>query len=193
MFGQKIFCGKDKKNREIFIVQPETKNTALLVSWLNDAEVMRLLDPHAEKTDENKENIRLKEFQSSNQWCMWQITVEDVCVGAVWLHDIQFPEATAFTGIMIGNKNYWGDGIAAIVEQCVIKYAFSELNLEYLFAIIFEPNIASRRVFEKLGFKEYGIKPAAAFIDGKLYDGWEAVLSKKDWKNKNEQSAANNR
>jgi RimJ/RimL family protein N-acetyltransferase len=53
-----------------------------------------------------------------------------------------------------------------VVEQSVIDYAFSELKLEYLYAIIFEPYIASKHVFEKLGFKQYGVKPAATYIDG---------------------------
>lgn len=185
MFGPEIKCGLSSNGEEVRLIAPRQENTSLLVSWLNDQEVMRLLDPHAKTTDETKENLRLKEFETSDEWCMWQIEANNICIGAAWLHDIQFPEATAFSGIMIGDKNYWGHGIASVVEQRVINYAFDKLKLEYLYAIIFEPNKASRRVFEKLGFKQYGIKPAAASIDGKVYDGWEAVLTKKEWREKN--------
>lgn len=181
MFGKNIKCGQDKKGNEISLIRPDFNNLELLVDWLNDHEVMRLLDPHAKPTDLKKETKRLKEFEASEDTCMWQILSNNVCVGSAWIHDMQFPEATGFTGIMIGDKNYWGCGIATIAEKCVIDCAFSELNLEYLYAIIFEPNQASRCVFEKLGFTQYGNKPAAAFIDGELYDGWEAVLSKKAW------------
>lgn len=181
MFGKEFNCGQSKHGDEIRLITPRRENVPLLVEWLNDHEVMRLLDPHAKQTNEKQEALHLREFESSDEWCMWQIEVDSQCIGAAWLHDIQYPEATAFTGIMIGDKNYWGHGIGTVVEEAVINYAFSELKLEYLYAIIFAPNIASRQVFEKLGFKQYGIKPAAAFIDGKLYDGWEAYLSKKDW------------
>jgi hypothetical protein len=69
---------------------------------------MRLLDPHAKQIDEKQESLRLEEFEKSAEWYMRQIEVNVVCVGATRLHDICFPEATAFTGIMIGDKNYWG-------------------------------------------------------------------------------------
>lgn len=181
MFGKEISCGVDKKNNQIKLIGPDKKNLSTLVGWLNDHEVMRLLDPHANTTNVPKEKKRLEEFEKSEDTCVWQITSNDKFIGTAWLHDIQFPEATAFSGILIGDKNCWGCGIASVAQKAVINYAFNELKLNYLFVIIFSPNIASRRVFENLGFKQYGIKPAAAFIDGKLYDGWEAFLSKDSW------------
>ena len=48
---------------------------------------------------------------------------------------------------------YWGLGIASESAGCVLRYAFTELGLAAVRARVDAPNLASRRVLEKLGFE----------------------------------------
>ena len=48
---------------------------------------------------------------------------------------------------------YWGKGYAAEAANAVIRYAFSDLHAEKLFAGHNPENTASRHVLEKLGFR----------------------------------------
>lgn len=52
--------------------------------------------------------------------------------------------------------SFWGKGLAVEAAQCVIRYAFEELQAETLFAGHNPKNLRSKRVLEKLGFEWIG-------------------------------------
>ena len=47
---------------------------------------------------------------------------------------------------------YWGRGVVTDAVRAACRYAFETFDLMHIFAGLFEPNIASRRVLEKAGF-----------------------------------------
>ena len=68
----------------------------------------------------------------------------------------------------------------------MLKYAFEWLNLNKVYAVIYEPNKASQKVLEKNGFKFVGrlrkqrYIPTVGYVDELYYD-----LLKDEWKNTN--------
>ena len=62
---------------------------------------------------------------------------------------------SAEIGYWIGEP-YWGIGIATKVVELITDYAFNTLDLNRIFAGVFEFNIASMKVLEKNGFKKEG-------------------------------------
>jgi RimJ/RimL family protein N-acetyltransferase len=70
-------------------------------------------------------------------------------------------------------KDYRNDGIGYQLSQIVINDAIRTLNLRTIILEVFAPNQVAYRLYQKLGFKEYGILPDGlsykdGFIDGIL-------------------------
>ncbi len=72
-------------------------------------------------------------------------------------------------GYWIGEP-YWGRGYATdAVRQC-LKFAFEELNLLRVYANIYEYNIGSMKVLEKVGFEKEAIIKSSIMKEGKIFD-----------------------
>jgi RimJ/RimL family protein N-acetyltransferase len=72
-------------------------------------------------------------------------------------------------GYWIGEP-YWGKGYATdAVRQC-LKFAFEELNLLRVYANIYEYNIGSMKVLEKVGFEKEAIIKSSIMKEGKIFD-----------------------
>jgi len=72
-------------------------------------------------------------------------------------------------GYWIGEP-YWGRGYATdAVRQC-FKFAFEELNLLRVYANIYEYNIGSMKVLEKVGFEKEAIIKSSVIKEDKIID-----------------------
>lgn len=71
-------------------------------------------------------------------------------VGVCGLMSIQAGEK-AELGYWLG-KPFWGKGLASFAVDKTLELAFGQLGLKWVFAVIVDFNIASRRVLEKNGF-----------------------------------------
>lgn len=65
---------------------------------------------------------------------------------------------------------YWGNGIATQAVQQMTDYAFSDLKLQKLYALILAPNTVSMRVVEKCEYELEGVLKQEVFKDGQYYD-----------------------
>ena len=64
------------------------------------------------------------------------------------------------------NERYWGRGFATEAMEEILKFIFSKLNKEIVFAGYFDKNISSGRVLEKCGFEIWGkIKNAKIWFE----------------------------
>lgn len=75
-------------------------------------------------------------------------------IGYLGLKNISWLNRNAEIWWTVGERDYWGMGIVVEAAKLVLKYAFTELNLHKIYAIILSPNTRSLRVAEKLGFTE---------------------------------------
>ena len=66
-------------------------------------------------------------------------------------------EGVADIGIMIGDRSFWGRGMATDILRSVSKYAFDELGARKLVAGAMSPNIAVIRAFENVGYVREGL------------------------------------
>jgi len=63
-------------------------------------------------------------------------------------------DQTAELGIAIGESSLWGKGIGHRAALCMIEYGVSELGIAIFYAETHESNVRSRKMLEKIGFKE---------------------------------------
>jgi len=78
-------------------------------------------------------------------------------IGRVYLHSK--PELNGEVEIGYGiSEEHRNNGYAAEASQAVVRFAFEETTHEVLTAIVKPENIASRRVIEKIGFTNCGVR-----------------------------------
>jgi RimJ/RimL family protein N-acetyltransferase len=147
---------------------------------LNDPDVTRYLGSRFGLT----ETMEQKWFDgvcSDRSRVHWAIELGGRHIGAAGIEDIDWLTRTAVTGIMIGERDCWRKGIASMVMVRRAQYAFDELNLQALFTEIFVANEGSLRAAQKAGYREYGRRPFARYLDGAYQDAWLGVLPRSEW------------
>lgn len=77
-------------------------------------------------------------------------------IGYVDFADIQ--NDTAEFGIAIGDSGLWGKGIGYQAALAALDHASTALGITKIFAETHETNLRSRRLLEKIGFKELSRK-----------------------------------
>ncbi len=99
----------------------------------------------------------------------------DGLVGVAGLHNIDQENGHAEIGYFL-SPEYWGRGYATEAVSLISQYAFEWLNLRKVYARVYAPNEASRRVLEKNGFqlagrwKEHQYVPGEGFVDVLMYE-----------------------
>ena len=67
-------------------------------------------------------------------------------------------------------EKHWNKGIITDALKEAIKYYVANSDIARVFAPVYQDNIASKKVLEKVGFKEYGIAKKGAYKNGRFID-----------------------
>ena len=122
--------------------------------------------PNPYTVEAGKQWIKFSEISEA----IFAITVNDEAIGSIGLNigtDIE--RISAEVGYWLG-EDYWGKGIVSSALNGIIGYGFKELNLERIYAVPLEHNIASRRVLEKNDFILECILRKSVIKSGEIYN-----------------------
>ena len=129
--------------------------------WLIDLKVMRYIG--------REEYLKPIEFAKVRQYVeqLWHSkyclffavyrSESDQFIGTTkinYFHEAGLASRTADIGIMIGDRDSWGQGIATDALHTVCNYAFSVQNARKLTAGAMAPNLGAIKAFKKIGFLE---------------------------------------
>lgn len=104
------------------------------------------------------------------QSARFAIIADDTYVGNIYITNIN--KGVGEYHIFIGDKDYWGKGIAREASIQIINYGKDVLGLKTLTLEVRSENAAAHHLYETLGFKETG-KCDDDFMIMKLdVDGW---------------------
>lgn len=123
------------------------------VKWRNDPEVFKYTGNvyDHEITIESELNWIRDIIKRENEY-RCAIQVDGVYVGNIYLTNIG--NNNAEYQIFIGNKDYWGKGIAKKASQLIIDYGFSKLGLDKIELQVRPVNQSAMKLYHRLGFKE---------------------------------------
>ena len=150
------------------------------VAWLNDHEVNRYMCtgrlPVADKNvfapDNEKDllfMIMCNEFKDDDgKWVTDEMYSS--YIGTISLHKIDWISRKAEVGYMIGDKDYWGRGIATDVVGLITDYGFNRLNMHKITAGVVAGNEGSIKVLTKNGYTHYATEPDDHFLEGRYFD-----------------------
>ena len=123
------------------------------VKWRNDPEVFKFtghIYNHEITIDNELEWIRKVTANPTDYRCA--ILVDEVYVGNIYLTDIK--EGTAHFHIFIGDKSYWGKGVAKRASLLILEYAFNVLNIKEVLLRVRNVNTSAYNLYLRLGFKD---------------------------------------
>lgn len=142
------------------------------LDWLNDVEVTLYMETGRFPSTSATLRKYLERFDGSSTDVIFAICDKktDKHIGTATLNSISWIHRTANTGIMIGDKAYWGKGYAYEAWKFLIDYSFSRLGLRKITAGAVVDNIASIKLQEKLGFKIEGTFKEQVMISGTYHD-----------------------
>ena len=156
------------------------------VSWLNDETVNQYLETRfSEQTTETVYTYVKRMIESEKDYLFAIIDKKDEKhIGN--LHISMFPvhnrcEIAAF----IGDKRYWGNGRPVDYIKIGTKFAFEELQTDWIGGGIYASNIFSLKAILKAGYKQEGYRRSYVFVgkEGKRDDVYLVGMTKEDFYN----------
>ena len=149
------------------------------VRWLNDPEVNQFLEIRFVRHTLPALKKYIAKVLKNPDTIFLAIILKDGYkhIGNIKLGPIDKNHKLAEIGIMIGDKNSWGNGYATDAIKLLTDYAFNELKLHKIIAGAYENNIGSVKAFLKLGFCEEGRRKKHFLYNGKWID--DVLLAKK--------------
>lgn len=152
--------------------------------WTQDTEFMRLLDadPAAPSTLA-KERSQIEKDENSADFVGFALRTltDDRLIGYIGLFDIQWHAGTAFVGIGIGERDYWGKGYGTDAMRLIVRYAFEALHLRRVGLDVFAYNERAYRSYVKSGFVEEGRARQYLHRDGRRWDLIYMGILREEW------------
>lgn len=142
-------------------------------NWMNDPEVNQYLESRFEKWSIKKLEDYVTKIQDNPDYVFLSIILKDENrhIGNIKIGPINQIHKFADVGLIIGERSFWGRGLATEALKLIVDYAFNTLNLHKLTAGAYADNIGSIRAFEKAGFLIEGIKKKHYLYNGDYIDG----------------------
>lgn len=122
--------------------------------WVADPEIARWILPAWPLLPSSWEEWLHRVYTSSDSRHFAIVLHDGRHIGNVSLHSIRWEEGVAEVGIVLGEKDCWGQGYGPEALGLLVKYAFTELGLRKLVLHVHRENMRAIRAYHKVGFRE---------------------------------------
>ncbi|MBQ4640199.1 MAG: GNAT family N-acetyltransferase [Clostridia bacterium] len=145
----------------------------------NDYDVMRTASAGILYPTTVEDQARFMSNQTSYSAGDYQFAVERLdngrFIGQCGLMQVNWKNRRAEMGIML-DKDAIGQGYGTDAVATLCKFAFNEMNLHKLKAVVFDFNTAAIRCYEKCGFQMEGQLKDEVFREGKYHSAYVMAL-----------------
>jgi RimJ/RimL family protein N-acetyltransferase len=178
--NENLFQGKLVR---LTVEDPETL-APLESRWSADSEYSRLLDwdPARRFSVKNTQKWIEKHFENEANFGFAIRTLDsDQIIGGIGLDGIRWTHRDCFVGIGLGDRTFWGKGYGTDAMRIILRYAFTELNLQRVTLDVFEYNQRGVRSYEKTGFVIEGRARGLILREGRRWDVIYMGILRDDW------------
>jgi RimJ/RimL family protein N-acetyltransferase len=152
--------------------------------WFRDYEVQRFLMPGVlvPVTDEMETAWfdRVSVAEDSYHFGIRTFS-EDRLLGNCSLFQIEQKNRVGTFGIVIGEKDCWGQGYGSDATRAIVRFGFHELNLNRVQLEVYDFNKRAIRAYEKAGFKLEGTRRQALYREGRYHDVHVMAILRDEW------------
>jgi RimJ/RimL family protein N-acetyltransferase len=126
-----------------------------------------------------------KEAEDGNRQFLFAIrlreAVEDAVIGVVRITHVEWVHGAAFLDLIMGNENHW-QAYAHEALDMALRYAFEELSLFRITAVIPEHNAQANELFEQSRFTLEVRQRQAVYWNRRTWDKLFYGLLRPEWK-----------
>jgi hypothetical protein len=156
--------------------------------WTHDASYLRLisLDPalpaSPSRLKKRYEAIEKEQEEKKNLYYFTlRMRSDDRLIGFAELYWIEWSNGTGFVRLGIGDPNDRLKGYGREALALLLRFAFDELNLYRLTAVIPEYNTVALHVFAQVGFCEEVRRRQSVNRDGRRWDLFHLGILRDEW------------
>lgn len=158
----------------------ESEDLDFLQEHINDPAVRSHLTVTT-PTNRDQEETWFEEQVTGDEHINLLVMGPDGPSGSVGLGPVNDPDGSAEIGLWIREAD-WGKGYGTEASRLLVGHAFDELRIHRIIAQVFEGNEASKRLWEKLGFRHESVHREAAYLGGEYVDLHRFAILEQEWR-----------
>jgi RimJ/RimL family protein N-acetyltransferase len=164
------------------------KDPEIFARWTQDAayarmlstEAMRPLPAWAVKKNLEAQEKRIEEEKNEFFFTI-RLREDSRLIGSASIHWIDWTNSNAYLTLGIGEAECRGQGLGREALGLMLRFAFRELNLYRLTAVVPEYNQPALRLFTRAGFGQEVRRRQALERDGRTWDLLHLGLLSEEW------------
>jgi len=167
-------------------------DAAVQSRWSHDAEYLQMLGHSRARPlslEQMKKKIEELEKEIEEKRSLFHFMLhtnpmegeQSQLIGFAQIYWLDWTNGNAFTSLGIGERQKRGLGLGTEALHMILRYAFRELNLRRLSAIIPEYNQPALRLFAKCGFKSEVRRRQALHRNGRRWDLIHVGILREEW------------
>jgi len=150
--------------------------------WINDPELQARIGRRHPMSRAQEQEWLAGQYKREDRMNLAIVLKDgDRHVGNCGFNQIDFVNRSAEFGILIAERDAWGQGYGPEAAKLILKYGFEEFGLHRIELTVFGFNEHARRAYEKAGFVHEGTKRQAYFRDGTFHDVHVMSVLASEW------------
>lgn len=152
-------------------------------NWLNDPAINQFLETRFIPRSHNNIEQFVRSMESKSDEVFFAICVKenDNHIGNIKIGPINWIHRFADISLLIGDKRYWGKGLATEAIKLVTFFGFKQLNLHKLKAGCYAANKGSEKAFINAGYSIEGVLKQHFFYLGNYQDTTLLSIFSTNW------------
>jgi [ribosomal protein S5]-alanine N-acetyltransferase len=128
---------------------------------------------------------RFRETSEQNRGYRWGIVLKETntFIGTIGFHTYIPTHKRAEVGYEL-HPTYWNKGYMTEALKAVLTFCFEKLNLQRIGAIVFQENMPSNTILQKMQFTREGLLRDYIVQNNVSYDGIVYSILKEEWQNR---------
>lgn len=156
---------------DVRLIQPDLEHAEPSLLWVKDNDVVQYMGADFPAPTVEGERARIQEILENKDEYSWMIEMDGAVIGNVCINSIQestqkYGQKSGNLTFLIGDKNFWGKGIATKACEAVLDWARRD-GFQVMFARALQENTGSMKTLVKLGFKPTTTEPYEGLVAGK--------------------------
>lgn len=151
------------------------------VRWFGDPEVLAYIGGYLPLNLAGEESWYQRQNENPNV-VNFAVELEGQHIGGTGFFDIDHRNQGAEIGIVIGEKEFWNQGLGQDVMNTMIAYGFDFLNFHRIYLRVFPENERAVRAYEKVGFVHEGRFRQSVWRHGRWHDLLTMSILRHEWR-----------
>jgi RimJ/RimL family protein N-acetyltransferase len=169
------------KGEKVLLRAIELSDAEILQDMINDEEIERMMWGYSFPVARHQQMKWIENLSGERSTFRAMIDVDGTAVGTIILSDIDMRSGTAEIHIKLAKTSERRKGYGTDAVSALLRYAFNELRLNCVYCRVKEDNIASQKMFEKIGFFKEGCLRERVYRQGRYFDFYEYSVLKSEY------------